>query len=682
MFLGKLSVRKYISNDSQTSNMTPKSRKISLIILFVWMCTPGYVDAQSFTWDSTNVQMKTSMTRSILIDGQDSIVLTSTVNVAEPNFTMSTALFEVKQIGSSYITFCSIDLLNCVGYDLSICYCTFTKVKNVVKVVLNTTAYVHLSEASVQGTIYYFENKIKTSELTLPYIHDVSNPGIHLYINDKIDKVNLCNRTINQTTAVIVVEKANNKLQYLFSLQDNKTSVYLRNATNFLFHSVEIKEETVFRIAYEIPGISQIKSFVCTVKTLNLQTAECVHSTLIILSVVIACLLLFSIIMVVLKKLRKKNLYRKETKCCYEVIKEEHNLMITTGSATQETNLEELEEVHDRGQVKVDREMVKDRLSCVTPVLDSPVGVTLPSEILTIIKDMKNIEDKKEAGNLNPEPTTYDSINELIDSQLGLMVILSINKVSDKRPETWPGSVIPYPSHHSSNNNVNSGLRTGIGRIVSVNLKEHDGKMKHHLSTNDISYLVEIDVYTSRHVVFDDEEAKQTDVTLMIEGSEIHGAVLKGKCVRMASILQNWTQLTCVSNEIEIYKSLRQRVDRFNKEWSNINKKYYLFNIINEYGYIISIGERAIDSMVKANFTQLLDIYKKDRSQKKTSYTLNTQFTNENVAIYVERTSESLICGLPEEIKLTLPPDFGNEKWIFGSIPLVIKNLSIQDKQE
>uniref|UniRef100_A0A2C9KBQ7 Uncharacterized protein n=1 Tax=Biomphalaria glabrata TaxID=6526 RepID=A0A2C9KBQ7_BIOGL len=326
--------------------------------------------------------------------------------------------------------------------------------------------------------------------------------------------------------------------------------------------------------------------------------------------------------------------------------------------------------------------MVKDRVSCVTPVLDSPVGVTLPSEILTIIKDMKNIEDKKEAENLKPEPMTSDSIKELIHSQLDLMVILSINNVSETRPETWPGSVIPYPSHQSSNNDVNSDLRTGIGRIVSANKKEHDGKMKHHQSTNDFPYSFEIDVYTSRHVVFDDEEAKKTDVTLMIEGSKIPGAVLKGKCVRMASILQNWTLFTCVSNDLEICESLVHRVQRFNHEWSKINENNYLFNIINEYGYIISIGERSKESMVKANFTQLVDIYKKDKFEKKTSYTLNTQFNNENVAIYVERTSESLICGLPEEFKLTFPPDFGKEKWIIGSIPLVIKNLSIQDKEE
>ncbi|XP_055866480.1 uncharacterized protein LOC106072767 [Biomphalaria glabrata] len=696
--------------------MTQKKRSTSrsCLILIAWLCTAVPTDAQSITWNNTYEQMIASPTKSVLVHGQDSMILTSKVNVAGPNHTMDRAHFEIKQHRSHYVTLCYVDLSNCGGYEVSNCYCHATNERNVVSVVLNLTADKYFSEAFLQGTIYHFEIKIKSKELKLPYILDLSHPGIHVYINDKIDQLDLCNKTLNQTTALIVLEKADNELHYSFSLQDKKTSVYLRNATNFLFLVVEIKEETVFTIAYHIFENPKIRTSIeCTVRLLLPETEgadEIKNIIIIIVPCVVVIVVIVEILKIFLWKTRRqqfrikpprsRGVFKKKCLLEFSLVSDtntneirnkkssdnegdvEPELHPLTETRTEQKNIMESVEVTDKGQVKVVREMVRDRVSCVTPVLDSPVGVTLPSEILTIIKDIGNVEDKKKVGNLKQEPTAHNSINELIDFQLDLMVILSINKVSDRRPETWPGSVIHYPSHHSSNNNVNSGLRTGIGRIVSVNLKEHDGKTKYQRSTNESPISVEINVYTSRHVVFDDEEAKQTDVTLMIEGSKIPGAVLKGKCVRMANILQNWTLFTCVSNTIEIFTSLHERVDTFNKEWSNINKNNYFFNIINEYGYFVSVGERSIDSMVKANFTKLLDIYKKDKFEKKKYYTLNTQFNNENVAIYVERTSESLICGLPVEIKLTFSPDFENEKWIIGSIPLVIKNLSIQDKEE
>ncbi|KAK0066778.1 hypothetical protein Bpfe_003513 [Biomphalaria pfeifferi] len=705
-----------------------RSTSWSCLILIAWLCTTVPTDAQSITWDNTYELMIASPTKSVFVHGQESIIFTSKVNVAGPNYTMDRAHFEIKQHGSHYVTLCYVDLSNCGGYEVSNCYCHASNERNIVSVVLNLTADTYFSEAFLQGTIYHFDIKIKSKELKLPYILDLSHTGIHVYINDKIDQLDLCNKTMNQTTALIVVERANNELQYSFSLQDKKTSIYLKNATNFLFHVVEIKEETVFRITYHIFENPKIRTSIeCTVRLLQKTegAGEINNIIIIIVSCVFVIGLIVAILTIFLRKTRRRQFRIRNKKSSDNEGDVEIELRLLTKTRTEQTfrsigqrmlrpsvslltsklsndqhndqptllstsnvryplqkNIMESEEVTDIGKVKVDREMIKDRVSCVTPELDSPVGVTLPSEILTIIKDMKNVEDKKEAENLKPEPMTYDSIKDLINSQLDLMVILSINNVSETRPETWPGFVIPYPSHYSSNDDVKRGLRTGIGRIVSVKSKEHDGKKKYQRSTNEFPYLVEINVYTSRHIVFDDEEAKKTDVTLMIEGTETPGAVLKGKCVRMASILQNWTLFTCVSNDIEIFKFLRHRVQRFNEEWSKINENNSLFNIINECGYIISIGERSIESMVKANFTKLLDIYKKDRFHKKTSYTLNTQFNNENVAIYVERTSESVICGLPEEFKLTFPPDFGNEKWIIGSIPLVIKNLSIQDKEE
>uniref|UniRef100_A0A2C9KBK5 Uncharacterized protein n=1 Tax=Biomphalaria glabrata TaxID=6526 RepID=A0A2C9KBK5_BIOGL len=242
--------------------------------------------------------MIASPTKSVLVHGQDSMIFTSQVNVAGPNHTMDRAHFEIKQHGSHYVTLCYVDLSNCGGYEVSNCYCHATNERNVVSIILNLTADTHFSQALLQGTIYHFENKIKSKELMLPYILDLSHPGIHIYINDKIDQLDHCNKTMNQTTALIVVEKADNELQYSFSLQDKKTSVYLRNATNFLFHVVEIKEETVFRIAYQISENPKIRTSIeCTVRLLLQETDGADENiTIIVCSVTCVSVIIMAIV--------------------------------------------------------------------------------------------------------------------------------------------------------------------------------------------------------------------------------------------------------------------------------------------------------------------------------------------------------------------------------------------------
>ncbi|KAI8780009.1 hypothetical protein BgiBS90_019203, partial [Biomphalaria glabrata] len=609
---------------------------------------------------------------------------------------------------------CYVDLSNCGGYEVNICYCRPTNERNVVSVILNVTADMYFSKAFLQGTIYHFENKIKSKELMLPYILDSSHAGIHLYINDKIDQVDFCNKTINQTTAVIVVERSINELQYSFSLLDSKTSVYLRNATNFLFYIVEIKEETVFRIVYEIHENPKIRiNFKCTVRMIPQQTDSVDPIVLllaILLSVAILLVIILMIYIISMKKRSHRNLLIQDKKnssdeCEEVVLLETQTFSVTTtneiqdkknssdeceevgllerkvlsDTTTNENNEMDSGDICDLDKAKAIKKIVTGSKLPSTPNTSVSVVMSLPFEVLNLIKDIEGKEDTEaqKAGLLEASVVGLESLinskadkktilNELMIYQCCLMTTVKVESVSNRRPEKWPGTNIPYPYFQKDSYDGESSLRVGVGRIVSVKFIEGNNNQilltKHEFESQngrEITKWVEIDIHTSRHVVFDDQEAKGATVSLMLDSPEIQRVKLEGQRVSKSNMGENWILLTCVSCDIDLFNILRQKVEKYNYAWSRINERFKLFNTKNNEGYFLSVSE---NTFRKAKFTQLSDLFMKDTFSY--SYALNTYFRKENVAIFVERTSETLIC-----------PPSKDKKWTLGSLPLVIKNL-------
>ncbi|KAH9500405.1 hypothetical protein Btru_071774 [Bulinus truncatus] len=196
-------------------------------------------------------------------------------------------------------------------------------------------------------------------------------------------------------------------------------------------------------------------------------------------------------------------------------------------------------------------------------------GQLLPTDVVSLILEKEPRFFEKNINKIKQFPDRY---RQVIHFQLNNMVKMKINKTSNRRPKHWPGETIPYPYYSSGGCDTE---RLGVGRIVDVKLINKDNRetsrvWKSQYPRFEKTEWIEVAVYTSRHVVFDDIEAKHTTCSLLlndIDSDDISSHLstspltnytgnsiitFKGELVNMAKIDENWTLFTCTSDDLFI----------------------------------------------------------------------------------------------------------------------------------
>ncbi|BFZ24084.1 hypothetical protein BsWGS_27123 [Bradybaena similaris] len=130
--------------------------------------------------------------------------------------------------------------------------------------------------------------------------------------------------------------------------------------------------------------------------------------------------------------------------------------------------------------------------------------------------------DKFSLDHLPPFYRT-DEVMKLIKTVADVTVRVSVRYVSEERPETVPGTDIPYPWYRNRGSNQ---LRVGSGIITRVDLFPHKAckcQECKNVDTKTMGYA-RVQIQTAAHLVYDELEAGQTTCHLFSNAGETFAA--------------------------------------------------------------------------------------------------------------------------------------------------------------
>ncbi|XP_059176590.1 uncharacterized protein LOC131956187 [Physella acuta] len=192
---------------------------------------------------------------------------------------------------------------------------------------------------------------------------------------------------------------------------------------------------------------------------------------------------------------------------------------------------------------------------------------------------------KKNPGHEEFLPVNYlcfgyqdNDLNGFTKALADLTVMIAVQFTSPDRPEFVPGTKDPYPCCNTRGQNS---LRTGTGRVLRVT--ESTKGMEDYRSCPCPEYehsdtpskvWCKVEVLTSRHVIFDSSEARQSNCRLWFDDDESPVVNIYGWDVCEADTQQDLCLLYCVTHVIGVAGQLEEMVGRFYTINKKVNEKY------------------------------------------------------------------------------------------------------------
>ncbi|KAH9500406.1 hypothetical protein Btru_071777 [Bulinus truncatus] len=618
------------------------------ILLAILLLSADLTESHSISWSEkpNNVD---SLCGTGLVNEKDNIILYSRISMGSKNDLMDRVQFEIKKRDSVFETLCYLDVTNCQGYTLSNCYCSVKSEAYVVEAVINMTALTAISEATLRGTLYSFNNQIFSDEFKLPPIYDPSVSGFDVDVNGKKVIKNNCESKVSGKKVVILFQRPSHViLTHTLAVRDVTTNKTVKTASDFLTYSAKVSGLASVELISEISSTPHSRrTLLCNIKTED--ACEEFHNrltTFIVLFIIILIVFLCSSI-AILWIWRKFDIVKK-FKTGDEMEPSEAQLAKTSVEAVDEQMKQESNtlEIYKHSKAYESISMIP------TDVIE-----------LKAIKKFLQIRKKKISD--------YDS---LVKHQLCTMVRVTVTSTSRRRPSTWPGSKMPYPYYKSIDSETR---RVGIGRIISAQIFNERNKEKSHIWKTEYPRFqkvewVEVLVYASRHVVFDDIEVKHTSCTLLSNNDKQTALRFDGVKVLAANLAENWVLFTCYSCDLHCFDDLRINLENFQKDWIKYMEKFRNYENTNRYfGFQVTLSSGL---RKEVNAKELLDIYIKDARHNKFSFTINTYFPYKQLAIYIERIDESFIYRYQQQRMFQFKSKLQKEPLIVGALPVIMSD--------
>ncbi|KAK6979017.1 hypothetical protein BgiMline_019967 [Biomphalaria glabrata] len=171
--------------------------------------------------------------------------------------------------------------------------------------------------------------------------------------------------------------------------------------------------------------------------------------------------------------------------------------------------------------------------------------------------------------NLDHLPESHRDLYDLIKAVADLTVRISVKMVSERRPQFWPNTELPYCL---SDKRGSKDLRTGSGSVIGV-VKNEDEQCScaDCKCLNRVRNSWKIKILTATHVVFDDNEASETRVRLFFDSED------------SPKVIFDRVNLINVSTDMDICRldystcddSLVDKLDHMCKRYTDVRKKVF-----------------------------------------------------------------------------------------------------------
>ncbi|XP_059160165.1 uncharacterized protein LOC131943878 [Physella acuta] len=175
-------------------------------------------------------------------------------------------------------------------------------------------------------------------------------------------------------------------------------------------------------------------------------------------------------------------------------------------------------------------------------------------------------------------PSGYNDVYQLTKALADLTVRIAVKFTSLERPELVPGTEDPYPC---SDTKGEDSLRIGTGRVWNA-YKYTEGEDDYRTcpcpecdkSDTPRKEWSNIVVVTSRHVVYDLSEAKQTSCRLWFDEDSCPKVIIHGWGIGGTSVKEDWCDLYCVTHDLSVGEKLEEMVGQFDSLCCEVSEKY------------------------------------------------------------------------------------------------------------
>ncbi|XP_055898414.1 uncharacterized protein LOC106059715 isoform X3 [Biomphalaria glabrata] len=171
--------------------------------------------------------------------------------------------------------------------------------------------------------------------------------------------------------------------------------------------------------------------------------------------------------------------------------------------------------------------------------------------------------------NLDHLPESHRDLYDLIKVVADLTVRISVKMISERRPQFWPNTELPYCL---SDKRGNKFLRIGSGCVIGlVKNEDEQCSCSNCQSLDRARSSWKIKILTATHVVFDDIEASETRVRLFFDSED------------SPKVVFDRVDLINVSTEMDICRldyntcdiSLVEKLDQMCKRYSDVRKRVF-----------------------------------------------------------------------------------------------------------
>ncbi|XP_059152040.1 uncharacterized protein LOC131938144 isoform X1 [Physella acuta] len=192
-------------------------------------------------------------------------------------------------------------------------------------------------------------------------------------------------------------------------------------------------------------------------------------------------------------------------------------------------------------------------------------------------------------------PSRYhddDLMSETIKRLAALTVQVKTKFTSLERPEFYRGTQVPYPCYDDRGSHV---MRLGTGRVWSGKKYTQSDRRgpcrcaKCQVSATPSKVWGKVCVLTATHVVFDDNEARQTRCVLGFDDNKSPVVSLHGWEVGYRpDIERDWCQLRYVTCDLKLIDELDKMCRRFDDLCKEVRDKYWRFVDVDKLTVIVS----------------------------------------------------------------------------------------------
>ncbi|XP_059153072.1 uncharacterized protein LOC131938864 [Physella acuta] len=255
---------------------------------------------------------------------------------------------------------------------------------------------------------------------------------------------------------------------------------------------------------------------------------------------------------------------------------DDHNSM-----ASGEDSLDDHNRMASEGNICLEKMCLKKGTHEVQECLQGQGEVDLHTHLANCEKNPghKNFVPVNQLS-LEHFPSGYhdNDVYDLTKALADLTVRIAVKLTSPKRPEFIPGTKDPYPCYNTRGHNS---LHTGTGRVRWVT-KYTEGKLDYRTcpcpkcdhSDTPSKVWWEVNVFTAKHVVFDDREARQSSCRLWFDDDKSPVGNIYVWKVDCSNTERDWCVLFCVSHDVDVVDKLKEMVRRYDDLCDKVKDKY------------------------------------------------------------------------------------------------------------